>query len=171
MPTLSLNLFLNSRIRATSLCIEKYPKPDPIPNINKPNSIKIWILFSYCKVHYKLLHCFSFSYKQNSLVSAEKAQVERQITPELLYQLRLRSCSRPNFCVQLIRELFSNEERRECNVKGKRGKKKLNEAKMLIVKENAFNLYPVTSGEQQHTAWRLCERAIDESCRRLNRRV
>ena len=73
--------------------------------------------------------------------------VEKVVTPELLYTLRLQSCSRPNFCVRFIRELFSVDERRECNVKGQRGKKKVDEAKIQVVKENAFNLYPLTSGE------------------------
>ena len=128
-------------------------------------------LFSSCQVHNKLLQYFFFSNKQVRLLSAEKPTVEKQATPELLYVLKLRSCSRQNFCVHFIREMFSNDERRESNVKCKRGKKKLDEATMQMVKENAFNLYPLTSGEQQHTAWRLCERAIDESCHRLNRRV
>ena len=75
------------------------------------------------------------------------------------------------FSVNFVRELLTMEERRESNIKGKRGKSKLDETKIRVVKENAFNLYPLTSGEQQQTAWRLCEKAIDESCRRLNRRV
>lgn len=92
------------------------------------------------------------------------------ITSETLYKLRLKSCSRPNFCVNLARELFTTDERQESNVKGKRGKKKLDAAKMKVIERNAFHIYPLTTGEQRHTSWRYCEKAIDESCRRLNRR-
>lgn len=107
---------------------------------------------------------------QHSIQGRESQIPSKAITSELLYNLRMRSCSRANFSVNLVREIFSITERKESNVKGIKGKKKLNELKLQQVKSNAFSLYPLTSGEQQHTAWRLCERAIDESCRRLNRR-
>ena len=89
----------------------------------------------------------------------------------MLYSLRLKSCSRANFSVNLVREIFSKEERQESNVKGKRGKKKLSEGKMSIVQEKSFQIYPLANGEDYYKSWRLCERAIDESNRRLNRRL
>ena len=97
--------------------------------------------------------------------------IEINITSEMLNTLRLKSCSRANFCVNLARQLFSVEERQESNVKGRRGKKRLNEAKMKVIETNAFHVYPLATGEHHHLAWRLCEKAVDESCRRLNRRV
>ena len=45
-------------------------------------------------------------------------------------------------CVNLARELFTSKERQESNVKGKRGKKKLDAAKMKETERNAFQYTP-----------------------------
>ena len=64
----------------------------------------------------------------------------------------------------------SRQENGEIKCETQIREEKLNRAKMLVVK-NAFNLYPLTSGKQQHTAWILCEKAIDESSHNPIRRV
>lgn len=86
---------------------------------------------------------FWLGYKQVLLPSVAKQVFEKQVTPELLYKLRLSICSRPTFFVNFVRKLFSSKERRESNMKGKRRKNKLDEAKIQAMKENAFNLFVI----------------------------
>ena len=107
---------------------------------------------------------------QNSNTTKSPTQEDIILSPETIYKLRIKSCSRPNFSVNLARELFTSTERQESNVKGKRGKKKLDTAKMKQIEMNAFQIYPLATGEQYHTSWHYCEKAIDKSCRRLNRK-
>ena len=58
----------------------------------------------------------------------------------------------------------------EANIKGKRGKKQLDGGRMKLIQSSAFQMYPLATGEQRHTAWQYREAAIDKSCRRLNQR-
>lgn len=79
------------------------------------------------------------------------------------------SCSRSNFTSNLDHRLFSTEERRRSNVKGVLGKSKLNTEKMLQIREATFQMYPCDTMENEGHVWNYCCKAIDESCRRLNR--
>ena len=87
---------------------------------------------------------------------------------DLLFKLKQESASRKNFAVKLVREWFSEEERRTSNVAGKKGKKKLNEVKMGIVKTKTFFIWPLEHNEVEKTVWAGCVAAIDEANRRLN---
>ena len=51
------------------------------------------------------------------------------------------------------------------NVRGKRGKKKLDPVRVDKIKEATFKLWPL---EGKEDAWSECKRAIDERGRQLN---
>lgn len=95
--------------------------------------------------------------------------VPAQFSASFLMDLKSQSCSRANFASKLARTQFTEEERKNSNVKGVLGKKKLDQKKMIQIKEAVFQIYPCESGESQHSAWITCCKAVDESCRRLNR--
>ena len=100
-------------------------------------------------------------------------QVQPQLSSQhltgLVNEVRLQSCSRSNFCSNMVRRLYSVEERKRSNVRGKLGKSKLDPSRLAIVRQTAFQVYPLATGEREETVWRHCIKAIDESCRRLNR--
>ena len=87
-----------------------------------------------------------------------------------LLRIKRKSSSRPNFAVNLVRELFSKAIRSRSNCSGKCGKEQLDTNIIKQVREAVFNLYPLTYGENEDIAWKKVRNAIDESCRRLNRR-
>ncbi len=93
-----------------------------------------------------------------------------RFTPRFRASIRARSCSRPNFTVNVVRSLFSMEERKMSNVGGKLGKKQLDPQRISRIKEATFQTYPLETGETMLGAWGLCTKSIDESCRRLNRK-
>ena len=96
-------------------------------------------------------------------------QLSSQHLTGLVNEVRLQSCSRSNFCSNMVRRLYSVEERKHSNVRGKLGKSQLDPARLAIVHQTAFQVYPLATGERQEAVWRHCIKAIDESCRRLNR--
>lgn len=85
--------------------------------------------------------------------------------------VRLQSCSRSNFCANMVRRLFTLEERKQSNVRGKLGKRQLDPARLAVVQQSALSVYPLATGEREADIWRRCIKAIDESCRRLNRNL
>lgn len=87
-----------------------------------------------------------------------------------IFQIRNTSCSRKNLCANLVRELFTHEEMKTSNVKGVLGKHQLDPKKMQFVEKTAFQLFPLQESETIKKAWASCTRAIDEACRRLNRK-
>lgn len=96
-------------------------------------------------------------------------QLSSQHLTGLVNEVRLKSCSRSNFCSNMVRQLYSVEERKRSNVRGKLGKSKLDPTRLAIVHQTAFQVYPLATGEREETVWSHCIKAIDESCRRLNR--
>ena len=86
-----------------------------------------------------------------------------------LNEIRLNSRSRMNFTVQLMRQLFSENERKVSNVNGKMGKKKLDPQRIAYIRNAAFHVFPLTGAERETEAWSRCIKAMDESSRRLNR--
>ena len=82
----------------------------------------------------------------------------------------MQSCSRQNFAANLVRNLFSEEERRASNVAGKVGKIKLDMSRMASVQLAVMQLYPCEVGERPEIAWASCITAIDEANRRLKRK-
>ena len=77
-----------------------------------------------------------------------------------------KSCSRRNFATNLVRCLFTVEERIQSNVNG-RGKNMLNPSLMKYVKEKSFEFFPLDSGEKMNEKWAECVVSIDEANRRL----
>ena len=86
-----------------------------------------------------------------------------------VFDVRKRSCSRKNFCANLVRELFTKEQMKTSNVKGVFEKMRLDPQKISFVEKTAFQLYPLVESETTTKAWTACIRSIDEACRRLNR--
>ena len=67
-----------------------------------------------------------------------------------------------------MKKLFTQEERRESNVRG-RGKLQLDVTKINYVHNIVFNFYPLGPGETERLAWGECIKAIDSDGRKLNR--
>jgi len=99
-------------------------------------------------------------------IDAEDLKLEGLISQEKLSQLFCKSCSRPNFAVNLVRELFSEDIRKISNVSG-RGKKRLDEEKMAYIKATVFQFHPCPQAEKISEKWKECVIMIDESNRRL----
>ena len=87
------------------------------------------------------------------------------MTPEFLYEVKSQSCSRSNFAANLVRKLFREDERRQSNVNGKLGKKKLDTKRMQQIRKAVFQMYPCESRENEIHVWAYCCKAVDESCR------
>lgn len=87
----------------------------------------------------------------------------------LLAEIKETSNSRYNFAVNLVRHAFDEDIRKKSNVAGKCNKQRLDPEKMAQIKEATFQMYPCADGESKLFEWKKCHRAIDESCRRLNR--
>lgn len=107
--------------------------------------------------------------EQSSSNAVPQYLVGSLIPGSLITAVKMQSCSRSNFAVNLVRRLFTTEERKNSNVRGVLGKKKLNPEMMLKVREATFQLFPCDTMENESHVWTYCCKAIDESCRRLNR--
>lgn len=81
-------------------------------------------------------------------------------------QLFIKSCSRRNFAVWLVRTLFDEQTRIQSNVAGKK-KNKLDPTKIAYIKAKCFEFYPLTGQEKEKDEWAQCIISIDESARRL----
>ena len=92
-----------------------------------------------------------------------------EFDPEYLVVSRGKSCSRRNFAVNLVRYLFTAEEMAQCNCSGTRGKSKLEQERLAIVRRTTLTLWPVDDRLQERVEWAKCIYSIDEACRRLNR--
>ena len=69
----------------------------------------------------------------------------------------------------MARKLYTTEEHKSSNVRGKLGNKQLDSQRMAAIQESVFKIYPLGVGEKENVAWHQCIKAIDESCHRLNR--
>lgn len=92
-----------------------------------------------------------------------------EFDPEYLIVSRGKSCSRRNFAVNLVRYLFTSEEMAQSNCSGTRGKSRLEQERIAIVRRTTFVLWPVGEREELRSEWAKCIYSIDEACRRLNR--
>ena len=99
--------------------------------------------------------------------SIESAGEPGLLTPADVVPIYVRSCSRRNFAVLLIRRLIDKEVRRRSNVTGK-GKERLDPDVVQYVKTKCFEYYPCQAADIKKE-WSLCIISIDESCRRLNK--
>ena len=87
-----------------------------------------------------------------------------------LVDMKTQSSSRPNFAARLVRSLYSIDERKISNVRGVLGKKRLSPRRLGRIKNATFQMYPCVSGENETATWTACCKAVDETCRRLNRK-
>ena len=84
-----------------------------------------------------------------------------------LTKLYNKSCSRRNMAANLVRALFDEETRKQCNVSGMRGKEMLNPVVVGFIKNMCFQFFPLNGSEKQADEWGKCVISIDESSRRL----
>jgi hypothetical protein len=76
--------------------------------------------------------------------------------------------SEVNLAVQLVRKCFSRSERASSNCSGI-GKISLSPTRLAAVKEALYSIYPIRPGQKEEDVWKMYRRAIDSSCRQLNR--
>lgn len=103
----------------------------------------------------------------SDLQTESETDNEGLIPPERPSQLFIKSCSRQNFAVNLVRELFTEDTRKVCNVSGRLGKQKLDVKKMEYVQATVF-CYHGCLDRDKEARWKECVVMIDESNRRLN---
>jgi len=103
----------------------------------------------------------------SELQTEDETDKEGLIPPERLSQLFIKSCSRQNFAVNLVRELFTEDTRKVSNVSGRLGKQKLDVKKMEYVQATVFRYHGCLDKEKE-ARWKECVVMIDESNRRLN---
>ena len=101
--------------------------------------------------------------------SASLAVAGEFLSSEEIARIKSSSTSRMNFAAKMNRHLFSVDERKACNVRGKMGKSMLDPERIKYIRDNAFRLYPLQDNEIDWRAWSACIVAIDESNRRLNK--
>lgn len=85
----------------------------------------------------------------------------------LLTPIYVKSCSRRNFAVRIIRHVIDKETRKCSNVSG-RGKEKLDPQVVKYAKDKCFEYFPCATSAVKDE-WSKCVISIDESCRRLNK--
>ena len=109
---------------------------------------------------------------QNELSSDQNEQpvIDDIITADMVKEARSRSNSRSNFATNLVRQLFDENTRAKSNIAGVCKKEKLDPKKIAAVKRSTLHVYPLAYGESELIAWKKCHLAIDESCRRLNKK-
>ena len=106
--------------------------------------------------------------------SPPKAEVKREVkkscndySPHRLVTLRAQSCSRGNFATNLMRELYTEQERLVSNVRGKNSKKKFSPNRMDKIRAASFDMFPLRHKEKEKEAWAECIKAIDGCNRTL----
>ena len=88
------------------------------------------------------------------------------LSPNLVGVLERDSSSKKTQASELVREVFTKEERISSNVNGLKGKTRLDPNKMELVKSLTFVLRPAKPGENGEEVWRKeCVKAIDASNR------
>ena len=83
----------------------------------------------------------------------------------ILSSLRASSCSRENFASKLVKELYTNDDRLTCNVRGVLGKETFDEKKVTYIQDLTFKNYPCALAERR-AAWGKCIKAIIDSASR-----
>ena len=88
---------------------------------------------------------------------------------EKLSELKKASCSESNFAVQLVRELFSDDELVNKNVHGRKGKQALDRERMLQVRNAYFRFYPCESGQEEKAKGSKCAEGRNAFLRQKNK--
>ena len=91
-------------------------------------------------------------------------------TSEKLLQLKTRACSKQNFAVLLVREIFQGTELVGRNVEGKQGKQPLDPIRIQKIKKIVMDFYPAPP-MQQDQDWTNCRKTIDSSLRRNTKKT
>lgn len=96
-------------------------------------------------------------------------QMERflGLTSIEINEMKTEACSRRNFAAKLVKHAFTEEERRKCNCRGKRGKDRLDPNRLNVIKALTYYHYPLKQGCDEDENWlNECVKAIDEVYRR-----
>ena len=104
----------------------------------------------------------------NPLNSGVTPYSSGMLEPAKIRYIQKNSCSRRNFAVNLVRNIFDEDTRKLSNIGGKLGKLKMNPVLMEYVKSLTLQYYPLEPFEKEKTEWSKCIIAVDESNRRLN---
>ena len=96
----------------------------------------------------------------------EEVGYQELISASKLTELFVKSCSRRNLAVRMVRILFDEETRLKSNVNG-RGKEKLDPEIIKYVKRKCFYYWPLSCKETEEEGWKLCVISIDENARSL----
>lgn len=82
-------------------------------------------------------------------------------------KMKIEACSRRNFAAKLAKHAFTEEERRKCNCRGKRGKDRLDPNRLNVIRALTYHYYPLKQGYDEDENWlNECVKAIDEVNRR-----
>lgn len=89
------------------------------------------------------------------------------LSPNLARVMEKESNSRKNLASKIVRNVFSSHEREISNVRGLKGKKRLNPGRMELVRALTFTLRPLKPGESEEEVWKKeCTKAIDSANRK-----
>lgn len=161
------NLLAPSQPSAT---VTPHPIPDPVPVMNAHMSTPTPADSPTRSTLCESTHIIPVNSSPTSDAQSERrSECEFALPTSRILSIRSNSCSRENLASNLVRELFSKEDRMLSNVKGVHGKKKFDEKKMDYVQLQAFELFPLASTENVKKCWASCVRAIDSASRQLNR--
>lgn len=143
------------------------PSPYYMPQFSYPESP-----YDYAPPPDPLNSSFSTDPSLSSSMTIEEQPPlsDNLITQYMINEAKLRSSSRSNFATNLVRQLFDEDTRAKSNISGLCKKDKLDPKKIDAVKKTTFQVFPMTYGENSLVAWKKCHVAIDESCRRLNKK-
>ena len=83
-----------------------------------------------------------------------------ELSMESLLALKEKACSEGNFAVHLLREFFRDEELKNKNVSGKKGKEPLDPARMGKIRACYFKMYPCNREQEKHK-WSRCTESIN----------
>ena len=80
--------------------------------------------------------------------------------------LKNEASSRKNFAALVVDNVFNDEEKAESNCSGTRGKKPLDQKRMVKIRTLVYIHFPIKQGEIEDVDWkRECVKAIDEKLR------
>ena len=96
----------------------------------------------------------------------EEVECQALLTPARLTELFVKSCSRRNLAVRMVRDLFDEQTRINSNVNGKK-KERLDPEIIKYIKQKCFYYWPLSGKETEDEGWKLCIISMDENSRSL----
>ena len=80
------------------------------------------------------------------------------IDMDTLGKLQNKACSETNFAVQIFKSFFKNEEIKNKNISGAKGKEPLDPVRIEKIKQYVFEIYPCVEEEDKKKKWsKACE--------------